>query len=51
LGKKYFTELERETQQVLVERKIIKGKGMLLDATVFPSISGIDRYGIAERGT
>jgi len=36
LGKKYFTELERETQQVLIERKIIKGKGMLLDATVFP---------------
>jgi len=36
LGKKYFAELERETQQVLVERKIIKGKGMLLDATVFP---------------
>ena len=36
LGKKYFAELERETQQVLIERKIIKGKGMLLDATVFP---------------
>ena len=36
LGKKYFAELERETQQVLIERKIIKGKGMLIDATVFP---------------
>ena len=36
LGKKYFAELERETQQVLIERKIIKSKGMLLDATVFP---------------
>jgi len=36
LGKRYFAELERETQQVLIERKIIKGKGMLLDATVFP---------------
>ena len=36
LGKKYFAELERETYQVLIERKIIKGKGMLLDATVFP---------------
>jgi hypothetical protein len=36
LGKKYFAELERETQQVLIERKIFKDKGMLLDATVFP---------------
>jgi IS5 family transposase len=36
LGKKYFAELERETYEVLTERKIIKGKGMLLDATVFP---------------
>jgi len=36
LGKKYFAELERETQQVLIERKIIKSKGILLDATVFP---------------
>ena len=36
LGKKYFAELERETYEVLIERKIIKGKGMLLDATVFP---------------
>jgi hypothetical protein len=36
LGKKYFAELERETYDVLIERKIIKGKGMLLDATVFP---------------
>lgn len=36
LGKKYFAELERDTYEVLIERKIIKGKGMLLDATVFP---------------
>ncbi len=36
LGKKYFAELERETYEVLIERKIVKGKGMLLDATVFP---------------
>ena len=36
LGTRYFAELERETQQVLIERKIIKGKGMLVDATVFP---------------
>jgi hypothetical protein len=36
LGKKYFAELERKTYEVLIERKIIKGKGVLLDATVFP---------------
>jgi len=36
LGKKYFADLERETYEVLIERKIIKGKGVLLDATVFP---------------
>jgi len=36
LGATYFAELERETYRLLVERKIIKGKGMLLDATVFP---------------
>lgn len=36
LGKKYFAELEQETYQVLIERKIIKAKGLLLDATVFP---------------
>jgi hypothetical protein len=36
LGSKYFAELERDTYQVLVERKIIKAKGMLIDATVFP---------------
>ena len=36
LGSKYFAELERESYQVLIERKIIKAKGMLIDATVFP---------------
>lgn len=36
LGSKYFAELERETYQVLIRRKIIKAKGMLIDATVFP---------------
>ena len=35
LGSKYFAELERETYQVLIQRKIIKAKGMLIDATVF----------------
>ena len=36
LGSKYFAELDRDTYQVLIERKIIKAKGMLIDATVFP---------------
>ena len=36
LGSKYFAELERDTYQVLIQRKIIKAKGMLIDATVFP---------------
>jgi len=36
LGKEYFAQLERETYEMLIERKIIKGKGMLVDATVFP---------------
>lgn len=36
LGSKYFAELERDTYQLLIERKIIKAKGMLIDATVFP---------------
>jgi IS5 family transposase len=36
LGSKYFAELERETYHVLIERKIIKAKGLLIDATVFP---------------
>jgi len=36
LGKKFFAELERETYEILVELKLIRGKGMLLDATVFP---------------
>lgn len=36
LGPKYFAELEQETYQVLIDQKIIKAKGMLLDATVFP---------------
>jgi len=36
LGPKYFAELEKETYQVLIDQKIIKAKGMLIDATVFP---------------
>lgn len=36
LGSKYFAELDRDTYQVLLKRKIIKAKGLLIDATVFP---------------
>jgi len=36
LGSKYFADLERETYQVLIQGKIIKAKGLLIDATVFP---------------
>lgn len=36
VGAKYFAEMEDETYRVLIERKIIRGKGMLVDATVFP---------------
>jgi len=36
LGAKYFKELEELTYDVLIEKKIIKRKGLLVDATVFP---------------
>ena len=36
LGKKYFRQLEEKTFRLLIERKIIKAKGMLVDGTVFP---------------
>ena len=36
LGSKHFKELEDLTYKHLIERKIIKTKGMLVDATVFP---------------
>ena len=36
LGVEFFKELERKTYKVLIERKIIRAKGMLVDATVFP---------------
>jgi len=36
LGLTYFKELEEKTYGVLIDRKIIKGKGLLVDATVFP---------------
>jgi IS5 family transposase len=37
LGAEYFRQLEELTYKVLVDRKIIKSKGMLVDATVFSS--------------
>jgi hypothetical protein len=36
LGIKFIKELEAETYKVLIEKKIIKGKGLMADATVFP---------------
>lgn len=36
LGLEFFKELEKKTYKLLIERKIIKAKGMLIDATVFP---------------
>lgn len=36
LGPKFTKELEKKTYAVLIERKIIKRKGMLVDATVMP---------------
>jgi transposase, IS5 family len=36
LGVEFVRELEKKTYQALVEKKIIRGKGMLVDATVMP---------------
>jgi hypothetical protein len=36
LGAKFFKELEKKTYSVLIERGIIRARGMLVDATVFP---------------
>ena len=36
LGLEFFKELERKTYKLLIDRKIIRAKGMLVDATVFP---------------
>ena len=36
LGPKFTQEMEEKTYRVLIEKKIIKGKGMLVDATVVP---------------
>ena len=36
LGPKFTKELEEKTYRVLIKKKIIKGKGMLVDATVVP---------------
>ena len=36
LGLDFFRKLERKTYKMLIDRRIIKAKGMLVDATVFP---------------
>lgn len=36
LGPKYVREMEEATYQVLIEKKILKAKGMLADGTVIP---------------
>lgn len=36
LGLSFFRYMEEKTYEVLIERRIIRKKGMLLDATVFP---------------
>ncbi len=36
LGLEFFKQLDRKTYKVLIDHKIIKAKGMLVDATVFP---------------
>ncbi|MCK4852276.1 MAG: IS5 family transposase [Candidatus Omnitrophica bacterium] len=36
LGLEFFKTLEAKTYKVLIDRKIIRAKGMLVDATVFP---------------
>ena len=36
LGIEFIRELEEETYKVLIDKRIIKGKGLLVDATVFP---------------
>jgi hypothetical protein len=36
LRHEFFKQLERKTYKVLIDRKIIRAKGMLVDAKVFP---------------
>src|SRR3990172_6445706 len=36
LGKEFFEELEKKVYEVLIEKKLLKAKGMYVDATVFP---------------
>ena len=36
LGLEFFKQLEGKTYKMLIDRRIIKAKGMLVDATVFP---------------
>ena len=36
VGAKLFREMETKTYRVLVEKKIIRGRGLMVDATVYP---------------
>jgi len=36
LGVEFFRSMEKKTYRMLIERRIIRAKGMLMDATVFP---------------
>ena len=36
LGKEFLEELEKKVYEVLIEKKLLKAKGMYVDATVFP---------------
>jgi len=36
LGVSFFQYMQRRTYEVLIERRIIRAKAMLIDATVFP---------------
>ena len=36
LGLNFFRYMEEKTYEVLIERRIIRARGMLMDATVFP---------------
>jgi DNA-binding protein len=50
-GAKLFQELEKKTYRVLVERKIIKGRGLIVDATVYPeAIKFPTDTGLLNRG-
>jgi hypothetical protein len=51
VGAKLFRDLEEKTYRVLVERKIMRGRGLIVDATVYPeSIKFPTDTGLLNRG-